>query len=83
MKEILEQIEFIEGMKIDTRTECFMQLQQVKKLKILLREQVKNCSIPDVVERSEQLAHCTDDDHNARRFFGGEKQCGKCGHPLR
>lgn len=36
-----------------------------------------------VVGRSEQLAHCTDDDHNARRFFGGEKQCGKCRHPLR
>ena len=32
---------------------------------------------------SEQLVHCTDDDHSARRFFGGEKQCGKCGHPLR
>jgi len=37
----------------------------------------------NVVGRSEQLAHCTDDDHSARRFFGGEKQCGKCGHPLR
>lgn len=40
-------------------------------------------SITNVVGRSEQLAHCTNDDHNARRFFGGEKQCGKCGHPLR
>ena len=39
--------------------------------------------LDDVVGRSEQLVHCTDDDHNARRFFGGEKQCGKCGHALR
>lgn len=36
-----------------------------------------------LVGQSEQLAHCTEDHHNARRFFGGEKQCGKCGHPLR
>ena len=39
--------------------------------------------IAGVVGQSEQLAHCTDADHHARRFFGGEKQCKKCGHTLR
>ena len=48
MKEILKQVELIEGMQLDTRTECFMQLQQVKKLKLLLQEQVKNCNLADV-----------------------------------
>jgi len=48
-----------------------------------IADQLKNCNKADVVGQSEQLVHCTDDDHNARRFFGGEKQCGKCGHALR
>ena len=49
MEEILKQIEKIEGMQLDTRTECFMQLQQVKKLKILLQQKIKNLNSSDVV----------------------------------
>lgn len=47
------------------------------------QQQVNSVDLADVVGQGEQLAHCTDNDHNARRFFGGEKQCGKRGHPLR
>lgn len=45
--------------------------------------EIKQLLLHNVVGRSEQLAHCTDDDHKARRFFGGEKRCSRCGHPLR
>lgn len=55
MEEILKQIELIETMQLDTRTECFMQLQQVKKLKKLVQQQLKILNIPVVVGRSEQL----------------------------
>lgn len=55
MEEILKQIEVIEAMSLDTRTECFMQLQQVKKLKILMQSEVKNCIKPDVNQQSELL----------------------------
>jgi hypothetical protein len=56
MKEILKQIELIEKMELDTRTECFMQLQQIKKLKKLImnenNKQVENKSytIHDIIE---------------------------------
>lgn len=39
---ILIEIEKIEKMGLDTRTECFMQLQQVKKLKQIVRDDVGN-----------------------------------------
>lgn len=49
MEEILKQIQLIEGMGLDTRTECFMQLQQVKKLKQLVEQQLKNCNLQNVM----------------------------------
>lgn len=39
---ILLEIEKIEKMELDTRTECFMQLQQVKKLKQIVRDDIGN-----------------------------------------
>jgi len=55
MEEILKQIELIEGMNLNTRTECFMQLQQVKKLKEMLKTELNKCNKPHVSNQRELL----------------------------
>jgi hypothetical protein len=67
MEEILKQIEVIEAMSLDTRTECFMQLQQVNKLKILLQQQVKNLNIHDVRESCIQFAIWVQDNYSQNK----------------
>lgn len=53
MEEILNQIEVIESMNIDTRSECFLQLQQVKKLKKLIQEKLNGLNSSNQEKRDQ------------------------------
>jgi len=84
IEEMLKQIEIIEAMQLDTRTECFMQLQQVKKLKELLPFfGMTNIKAESTTNKEDKKEHQSDWQTDMPEFYGDylckiEKQ-NECG----